>query len=284
MVDIITLAGKGSALTYAEMDANFTKLKQAIEALQPITISWTPADLASTVAWWDASDAGSVTVAGGIASAWRDKKNGIVASNDAASQRPAYSATALGGKPGLTFDGVDDRLAFPTNAFLPIGTSPVTVLIVARAGAVAGDMAIMTWGTPSNGQWVKIGEDGTAPNKAIGDLYAAGASLGTAAFPGATQIIAYAASTTAATIYNDGLVGSVAPNPQLKNTTGSAGFIGMDLRVTGFWNSVIQEIVVCAGVLSTADRQKYEGYAAAKWGLRANLPADHPYKSTVPAA
>jgi hypothetical protein len=34
--------------------------------------------------------------------------------------------------------------------------------------------------------------------------------------------------------------------------------------------------------LSTTDRQKLEGYLAHKWGLAANLPADHPYKSAAP--
>lgn len=284
MVDVITRTAKGSALTYAEMDANFTNLKAAIEALQPVANPWTPANLASTAAWWDASDASTLTVASGTASAWTDKKNGIVASNSTAAQQPAYSATALNSKPGLTFDGVNDRLAFPTNAFLPVGTAPLTVLVVARAGATAGDMVIITWGTAANGQWIKVGEDGTSPNKAIGDLYIAGAALGTAAFPSTTQILAYTASTSATTIFNDGATGSNGPNPQNKNTNGSAGFIGMDVRVSGFWSSVIQEIVVCAGVLSTADRQKYEGYAAAKWGLRANLASDHPYKSTAPSA
>jgi len=283
MVDIVTRAAKGSALTYNEMDTNFANLKAAIEALQPVANPWTPANLASTVAWWDASETSSLTIASGTASAWTDKKNGIVASNSTAAQQPAYSATALNSKPGLTFDGVNDRLAFPTNSFLPVGTAPLTVLIVARAGATAGDMAIVTWGTAANGQWIKIGEDGTSPNPAIGDLYTAGAALGTAAFPSTTQILAYTASTTATRMYNDGLTGGSGPNPGSKNTNGSAGFIGMDLRTVGFWNSVIQEIVVCTGVLSTADRQKYEGYAALKWGLRANLASDHPYKTTGPS-
>ena len=34
--------------------------------------------------------------------------------------------------------------------------------------------------------------------------------------------------------------------------------------------------------LSTGNRQKLEGYLAHKSGLTANLPADHPYKTTPP--
>jgi hypothetical protein len=34
--------------------------------------------------------------------------------------------------------------------------------------------------------------------------------------------------------------------------------------------------------MTTADRQRVEGYLAHKWGLTANLPADHPYKNAAP--
>ena len=42
------------------------------------------------------------------------------------------------------------------------------------------------------------------------------------------------------------------------------------------------EVIVSSTLLSTTNRQKLEGYLAHKWGLTANLPADHPYKTAVP--
>jgi hypothetical protein len=41
-------------------------------------------------------------------------------------------------------------------------------------------------------------------------------------------------------------------------------------------------VIAVGETLSTADRQKLEGYLAHKWGLKANLPVDHPFKSTPP--
>lgn len=41
------------------------------------------------------------------------------------------------------------------------------------------------------------------------------------------------------------------------------------------------EIIITTNV-STVNRQKIEGYLAHKWGLTAQLPADHPYKTTHP--
>jgi hypothetical protein len=42
------------------------------------------------------------------------------------------------------------------------------------------------------------------------------------------------------------------------------------------------EIVLYNVVLSTTNIQKIEGYLAWKWGLQANLPSGHPYKSSAP--
>lgn len=44
----------------------------------------------------------------------------------------------------------------------------------------------------------------------------------------------------------------------------------------------LAELIVVPAALSTADRQKVEGYLAHKWGLSESLPADHPYKSSPP--
>jgi hypothetical protein len=50
----------------------------------------------------------------------------------------------------------------------------------------------------------------------------------------------------------------------------------------GGGNALVGEMIICGTALSTDDRQKLEGYLAWKWGLAANLPADHPYKLNPP--
>jgi len=50
------------------------------------------------------------------------------------------------------------------------------------------------------------------------------------------------------------------------------------------WDGDINEIVIVTGEVSTETRQKIEGYLAWKWGLVANLPGGHPYKSAPPTA
>jgi hypothetical protein len=47
-------------------------------------------------------------------------------------------------------------------------------------------------------------------------------------------------------------------------------------------NGVIYEILFFNTSLNTLNRQTIEGYLAWKWGLQANLPANHPYKNVSP--
>jgi hypothetical protein len=44
----------------------------------------------------------------------------------------------------------------------------------------------------------------------------------------------------------------------------------------------VGEVLVFHTAIDTATRQRVEGYLAHKWGLTANLPADHPYSITPP--
>jgi hypothetical protein len=47
-------------------------------------------------------------------------------------------------------------------------------------------------------------------------------------------------------------------------------------------NGFYYEIAYYNSVLTTTNRQLMEGYLAWKWGLQANLPSGHPYKSAAP--
>jgi len=58
--------------------------------------------------------------------------------------------------------------------------------------------------------------------------------------------------------------------------------IGSRAVGAGMVNGDIAEILVGGATLDTNERQKIEGYLAHKYGLEANLPSDHPYKSAAP--
>jgi hypothetical protein len=59
-------------------------------------------------------------------------------------------------------------------------------------------------------------------------------------------------------------------------------FIGSRTGTVLFFDGIYGEVIIIAGAISVSDRQKVEGYLAHKWGLEANLPVSHPYKSASP--
>ena len=78
---------------------------------------------------------------------------------------------------------------------------------------------------------------------------------------------------------------------QLATTAGnlansSDGFSVGSLRgngVGGYYTDMdVAEILVFYTAISQSTREQAEGYLAHKWGLTANLPAGHPYKTTPP--
>ncbi|MFZ4397624.1 MAG: family 43 glycosylhydrolase [Kiritimatiellia bacterium] len=70
--------------------------------------AWTPAHI-NTAVWMDASFPDTVTRSGSAVTQWRDKSGkGRDASNNMASQQPAWNVTGINGKGVLDFDGVAD--------------------------------------------------------------------------------------------------------------------------------------------------------------------------------
>ena len=74
-----------------------------------------------------------------------------------------------------------------------------------------------------------------------------------------------------------GTAGTITRNKFLLGNRNSSGYVD---NMTGN----IFEVIQYNTTLSTLQRQQIEGYLAWKWGLQANLPADHPYKSAAPTS
>jgi len=74
-----------------------------------------------------------------------------------------------------------------------------------------------------------------------------------------------------------GTAGTITRNKFLLGNRNSSGYVD---NMTGN----IFEVIQYNTTLSTLQRQQIEGYLAWKWGLQANLPANHPYKSAAPTS
>jgi hypothetical protein len=248
---------------------------------------WTPADI-TTALWLDAADSSTVTTVNGAVSQWDDKSgNGRNATQATASSRPAYTNAGLNGLNILTFDGGDTLVG---NA--QIANPGYGMFVVCSFANNTSRMGVIDIGNSTNFRHCVIEQNTYRTPTQSYALYVPGAALyssvptsaghkiisaTSSANPGsnAAATTTYTVNGTIATLTNSD-VGSTYGTIPAGYTIGA--FQSAILHLTG----TIAEAIAFSAVVDTSTRQKVEGYLAHKWGLAANLPADHPYKSAAP--
>jgi hypothetical protein len=110
--------------------------------------------LSGVLAWWDAG----YGYATGSTVYWTDRKQGLRLGQSLAASQPVWGATSYNGAPGVTFDGVDDRLTeqsaglLPSTAGFPIGAAAAEIWAVVQQntpGASATTTGIFSYGGTS---------------------------------------------------------------------------------------------------------------------------------------
>jgi hypothetical protein len=218
---------------------------------------WRPDELgADLTLWLDAEDASTITLNGSNVSQWSDKSASAAHGAQAtAASQPLYTASGLNGKPVVTFSGAQRLNSVVTSL---LGN---TVAAISQRSASTQPVFEVS---PTSSRGYQGNAIGFQSHNAY---YANGGTVTTTVFPTAINsvpAISVATDRRTATAISHAI------------GHGTPGFVPL----TGF----ISEIVSTETILSTANRQKLEGYLAWKWGLVANLPADHPYKLTPPTA
>jgi hypothetical protein len=258
---------------------------------------WRPDELGASLALWlDAEDAASITLNGSTVAQWDDKSgNARHVSQATAVNQPNYTASGLNGKPVITFDGTNDALINASAGLMRAVSGATAVMVMSRAANLASGRDALWIGTSvGNARLVMSFRIGLA---APGEGFTSGGRrLSTNSFQTVTgfaytsnPIIAAARHDHANAnleIWQDGTTGAsrvyqtagVTDNNAGELTVGAGNTAGTGAPFNGY----IAEITLVHSALSTIDRQKLEGYLAWKWGLEANLPAGHPYKTTPP--
>ena len=250
--------------------------------------NFTPTSIATLVQWLDATDnttvltavSGSQVANGGSAGYWGDKSGSgnHVTTNTVA---PTYSLSLINSKAGLNFQNSAGMIS---TAFAK--SSNVTLCMVGTVKSTRGDWGTF-WGHFTSGRhdadvqlrytqstshinWHTNNNNGSSHLPYTIDspvLYSCTMSGGTVMFMQQTNTT----GTTSVTI-TESLTWAAGSAPVWIGRSDSGECI----------NSYISEIAYFQSVLSTADRQKMEGYLAWKWGLNTYLPIGHPYLSAAP--
>ena len=215
-------------------------------------MSWLPTDLGADLALWlDADDVATISLNGSTVSQWDDKSgNDRHASQATAANQPEYTSSGLNGKPVLTFHGSTDSLSFQG-----VHDDQWSLAVVGQASG--SNQAFIQFGGVNQFGSLFI-ETGLYRARPKTDIAA------TKPFIQGEQVILTATYDVATTdIWKNGTIGTQgAVGGVASNASSTIGRLQNVYPLNGFMG----EVVVSNGVLSTADRQKLEGYLAWKWG------------------
>lgn len=250
-------------------------------------VAWTPFSTlengATLVAYWSAKDYYLMTDDGaGAISSWKDGKN-LLAMTAATTARPTYSATGFNSAyPGITCDGTTDALTTTTFTNLPTGSTAGSIFAFASLGTTGAQQNLVSYGSnaASAGRLIRLNSSGVLQ---ITDNTATIAGVG--AITGIHLLWAEWSGTTQ-TAYQDGTQLASSPGTIASLNTGTLRTrfcSGNGTSASNFAAATFAGIAITSGNLSTADRQRFEGFFWWQNGLGGSgLPSTHPYKYAPP--
>ena len=236
--------------------------------LRPLATGFTPRSISGLAAWWDASDAASITTVSGAVSQWNDKSgNGVHATQTTANNRPVNTSQTLNGRAVMTFDGSNDIMSFTGTA-----RTDETQFVVVRNNMVASAVStqqIVGSGASGYGLAATIKNDGSVNS----DLwaYCGGFVVGTTTARysfsannpfGPAVVAAIRSSASGGILRTDGVQRATCTTSN-SYALASIGGAGASFPLNGY----IAEIVVYSRALSVAEVQRVERYLGAKWGI-----------------
>jgi len=197
-------------------------------------------------------------------------------------------------KPVVSNDGLTSKIASLSNSFATAvdGFSVFFVSVPRQASVKYATVA--RWSHNGFRLMIYGQSGGFAFTSHIGQSVSGNDTLGnTATITGGTETIGNAYILGGIADIGTALTLSVDGTIYVNSSFGTAGdtFSNVNAAKAGFatnnnhyenFAADFGEIVALNRAISSSERQKLEGYLAHRWGLTANLPSSHPYKSIAP--
>jgi hypothetical protein len=242
------------------------------------SVPWTPADYTNTgLIWLDFSDSTRRTVVSNKVTYITDKgttsrnlTNGVIAT------APWVVSNAANGLDALGFLAASNTVMTltPNSIAVDVGgagsyfsahsrTSNAVLVVWGQITTFAAHSYFAATGEPSLQSYRRF--------QLFTPFVASGAHIDSVTSTGTMASVSWRVDGTALSTSGSGLsVPAATILTQLGrwNTASSSGWIG--------------ETIVTSEKVSDANRDRFEGYLAHKWGTAGLLPADHPYKSAAP--
>lgn len=284
---------------------SFIIYEYTVDGLAPA--DWSPSDATTSLAMWLKHDTG-ITQASGTVSQWADQSGNSNDANQSTVNQQPEAVTGFGISSGtfLKFDsggaGFEKHLTVTDTATLDLNSSGLSIFAFIRP---------ITYGVSSGGSTVDIGyilDKDTA--------YSLGTANDTAGTPANSKtLVADLNTSVSGTVYaaDDAIqnlntwyvVAIVSDNSSSANNAVNGFFIngsysadstslGADTStdliigaknsgsLANMFDGYIAEVILFSGEVTTAERQRVEGYLSWKFGVEGNLPLDHPYRLYKP--
>lgn len=246
--------------------------------------SFNPSDI-QTALWLDAADASTVQATGGLVDQINDKSGNGIDFTATTTARPTYTTGGQNGQNVLTFNGTSNFLSRSEYTY---GTTHSLFVVFKYTGAstitatTPGFAVISGTSTSSSiygGPWT-----GVIANERLGYYLNRDGFAKTDADINATSPLLLGFSVDNTQV---GAITRLNGTADFLTTNGtlvpqSIQYIGSVDGTRSFLTGFFCELIIAPSFLPKADIEKMEGYLAHKWGLTANLPADHPYKTVEP--
>jgi hypothetical protein len=257
----------------SSIKAGSTTIKRVYRGSTNVWGDWSPSSVTTSL-WLDAQDSSTITHSSNAVSQWDDKSgNDNHATQSTASMQPTYSSTAMaGGKPGLDFD-VDYM------SFTEIDASGGKTIFFVWEPDAAVQNFLMTHSV--NNIQLKTNSSNKAQYANNPTWYPNGFQSSAGVTLNDISIIGFVLDTTLTYSVNGTTQNDSTKTRDDSATNTKFNQIGRLKSFSPVLDGKIGEIVIMNSVSST-DREKLEGYLAHKWGLTANLPSDHVYKTLWP--
>lgn len=258
---------EGNGFYYLENGTDYLAFETAQSAL------WTPRRM-STVGWWDASDASTITTSGSEVTAVTDK-SGNAYTLQRGTTGPTIGTRTLNGLNVFEFTGAHGNVLENNSFSWDQASNALGFAAVYRLDDDGlSDQDFLMSGTNSS---TRIGIRRLSQNN--WQILATGGSITTSSTLGAepvTQMMTARFNASNSNIRIDG-------SQEASGAIGTVAFSSLNISgnyinqqgVEGF----VAEIVFFSDLTQT---EKIEGYLAHKWGIDGNLDSSHPYALSAP--
>lgn len=268
-------------------------------------VLWTPLNMAVVPQiYLDAQDSAVTDVSGACSAI--SNLGAMGSSGDfsqvTAGRRPAILGAELGGKQVLRFDGADDYIeAAGTTArsvFRDVAAAWAFAVYKKRNTDVSATNRYLFYASQGASSGARFGSQPSSPSAANtprivaarSDGDSAGVLVASGSHSGAYRMMLNSVnySTRAAKLHLDGVLD--ASTATLTGSTGNTSntVSQQNLSIGAFAGGLLAADIDLAAIVvsntypSDSDIDKLFGWAAHKYGLTANLPSGHPYKTVTP--